>query len=71
MEAKPLRLAGDPNLLLDLAGSNEDVFDAAAVIGQRNETSRVWVTAKEHSSITKAARLQSAVFFDMGIVERG
>jgi rRNA-processing protein FCF1 len=35
MEAKPLRLAGDTNLLLDLAESDEDVLDAMAVIDQR------------------------------------
>ena len=35
MEAKPLRLAGDTNLLLDLADSDEDVLDAVAVIEQR------------------------------------
>jgi hypothetical protein len=35
MEAKPLRLAGDTNLLLDLADRDEDVLDAVAVIDQR------------------------------------
>jgi hypothetical protein len=35
MEAKPLRLAGDTNLLLDLADSDEDVLDAVAVVDQR------------------------------------
>jgi hypothetical protein len=35
METKPLRLAGDTNLLLDLADSDEDVLDAVAVIDQR------------------------------------
>ena len=35
MEAKPLRLAADTNLLLDLADRDEDVLDAVAVIDQR------------------------------------
>jgi hypothetical protein len=35
MEAKPLRLVGDTNLLLDLAAGDEDVLDAIAVIDQR------------------------------------
>lgn len=35
MEAKPPRLAGDTNLLLDLADGDEDVLDAVAIIGQR------------------------------------
>ena len=35
MEAKPLRLAGDTNLLLDWADSNEDVLDAVALLDQR------------------------------------
>jgi hypothetical protein len=35
MEAKPLRLAGDTNLLLDLAAGDEVVLDAVAVIDQR------------------------------------
>jgi len=35
MDAKPFRLAGDTNLLLDLADGDEDVLDAVAVIDQR------------------------------------
>src|ERR1700722_16675898 len=35
MEAKPLRLAGDTNLLIDLAAGDEGVLDAIAVIDQR------------------------------------
>jgi hypothetical protein len=35
VEAKPLRLAGDTNLLLDLAAGDENVLDAMAVIDQR------------------------------------
>ena len=35
MEAKPLRLAGDTNLLLDLDAGDEDVLDAVAVIDVR------------------------------------
>jgi hypothetical protein len=35
MEAKPLRLAGDTNLLLDLADEDEDVLDAVSIIDQR------------------------------------
>jgi hypothetical protein len=35
MDAKPLRLAADTNLLLDLADRDEDVLDAVAVIEQR------------------------------------
>jgi len=35
MEAKPLRLAADTNLLLDLAAGYEDVLDAIAAIDQR------------------------------------
>ena len=35
MDAKPLRLAADTNLLLDLADRDEDVLDAVAVIDQR------------------------------------
>ena len=35
MDAKPLRLAADTNLLLDLADQDEDVLDAVAVIDQR------------------------------------
>ena len=35
MDAKPLRLAADTNLLLDLADRDEDVLDALAVIEQR------------------------------------
>jgi predicted nucleic acid-binding protein len=32
MDAKPLRLAADTNVLLDLADGNEDVLDAVALI---------------------------------------
>jgi predicted nucleic acid-binding protein len=35
MDAKPLRLAADTNLLLDLATGDEDVLDAMAVIDQK------------------------------------
>src|SRR5262245_35282296 len=35
MDGKPLRLAVDTNLLLDLADRDEDVLDAVAVIEQR------------------------------------
>jgi len=35
MAAKPLRLAADTNLLLDLADCDEDVLDAVAVIERR------------------------------------
>ncbi len=35
MDAKPPRLAGDTNLLLDLADGDEDVLDALAVIDER------------------------------------
>lgn len=44
MEAKPLRLAADTNVLLDLADRDEDVLDAVALIDRRLPASEWFVT---------------------------